>query len=92
VLEYVPSLFFALVFLACAWANWNNLLELTPAMRARRIPAGSHVSAARFVGGIAGAIACVLWPDPWLKSWWWVPFLVDLPGTIGLNRRYRQRG
>src|SRR5262245_64611108 len=77
-LEYLPSVLFALFFLACAGANWHNLF--------RRTPSRSRVSAIMFVGGITGAIACALWPEGALKGYWWVPFLVDLPGTIGMNR------
>jgi len=76
-LEYLPSLAFGAFFLACAWANWHNLFSA---------PTANRVSAIMFVGGISGAIACWLWPEGALKGFWWVPFLVDLPGTIGMNR------
>ncbi len=55
-------------------------------MRDRRIPEGSRVSPIMFVGGITGAIAFVLWPEPDVKWFWWLPFLIDFPGTIGINR------
>lgn len=69
--------------LVCAWANNDNIFGLTRKSRARRIPKGSHVSGIPFVGGISGAIACTLAPEPALQAWWWLPFLIDWPGTLG---------
>jgi len=86
ILRWGFALLFLAVFLACAWSNLNNIFEFTRDMRERRIPEGSRVSPIMFVGGITGAIAFVLWPEPDLKWFWWLPFLIDFPGTIGINR------
>ena len=81
----LPILFLA-VFLLCAWANLNNIFEFTRDMRERRIPVGSRVSPVMYIGGIAGAIAFALWPEPDLKWFLWLPFLIDFPGTMGIGR------
>ena len=86
ILRWGFALLFLAVFLACAWSNLNNIFEFTRDMRERKIPEGSRVSPIMFVGGITGAIAFVLWPEPDLKWFWWLPFLIDFPGTIGINR------
>ena len=72
--------------LACAAANYNNLFDFTAASRARRIPKGSRVSGICFLGGASGAIACAIAPEPALHGWWWLPFLVDWPGTLCIGR------
>lgn len=83
--RWLLALLFLAVFLACAWANLDNIFGFTKSTRERRTPLGSRVSPAMLVGGIAGAIACVLWPEPDLKAYFWVPFLIDFPGTFGIG-------
>src|SRR5262249_9027222 len=73
-------------FLVCVWANYDNVFQLTKATRARKVPHGSHVSSITLVGGITGAIACWLWPEPDLKAYFWGPFLIAFPGTFGIGR------
>jgi hypothetical protein len=74
------------VFGLCAWANLDNLFEFTAQARQRKIPAGTRVSPAMWVGGIAGAIALWYWPQPDLRWLCWLPFLIDFPGTLGIGR------
>ena len=85
-LRWVLPVAFLAIFLLCAWANLDNVFGFTRATRERKLPVGSRTSPAMLVGGITGAIACWLWPEPDLGAYFWVPFLIDFPGTFGIGR------
>ena len=91
-LRWGASFLLLAVFFACAWNNLDNVFEFTRGMRERRIPGGSRVSPIMFIGGIAGAVALVLWPEPDLKAYWWLPFLIDFPGTVGIGHGGAEAG
>jgi len=50
------------------------------------IPPGSRVSPIMFVGGLSGAAALWIWPQPDLQWLAWLPFVIDFPGTLGIGR------
>ena len=85
-LRWAGAIGFLAVFLVCAFANLDNLFGFLKSTRERKLAAGSRTSPAMLVGGITGAIACWLWPEPDLRAFFWVPALIDFPGTFGIGR------
>jgi hypothetical protein len=53
-----------------------------------------------FVGGVSACLGCLLWPSGSLRSFWWIPLLVDIgciPLLLGLAIQFvvwliRRRG
>lgn len=84
-LRWGAPLFFLVVFVLCAFTNFDILFGLTPSMRALHAK-GQRISGVSLVGGIAGAIAFWNWPEPDLSYWAWLPFVIDFPGTLGIGR------
>lgn len=68
-----------LLFAVFAFVATGNAVGVVQAMRRRRAdPTGSGFSMVPLLGGLAGALACVVAPLRGLARWWWVPLVVDL--------------
>jgi ADP-ribosylglycohydrolase len=72
ILLWTVAAAFAAGFLA---ANYSNV-QLLRGKYAR--PDGSNPSPVLFVGGILGVLACLAAPDETLRTYFWVPLLLDL--------------
>jgi ADP-ribosylglycohydrolase len=71
---------------AIVFLNYDNAFQFLPSTRARPLAPGQRVSSIPLMGGILGALALAACPEPALRGWWWVAFLVDFPGTFGFGR------
>lgn len=77
-IRWIAGLF--LLVLSCwiiclnAWVFWKGYIQ--------RKKAASWIP---LIGGIFGMIAVLVLPVFWIKTWWWVPLLIDwgsLPGLL----------
>jgi hypothetical protein len=68
-ISWIGGLTFGVVFLAL---STSNFVVVASYLRHRR-----HVSAIPLLGGLAGIGACFLLPIPCVRSFWWVPLIID---------------
>ena len=68
-LSWISGIILGIIFLGLAT---SNAMVVASYLRDRR-----HISAIPIFGGLAGLFACFVLPVEGLRSFWWLPLVVD---------------
>lgn len=72
-MNYLLSLVAVILLGIFAWAAVANVV-----LAVRYYVHGQRSSLLPIVGGVLGAVGCLVAPWTFLKAWWWLPPIVDI--------------
>lgn len=72
-MKYLFGIFTVILLGVFAWAAVANVV-----LGVRYYVHGKRSTLVPLVGGVLGAIGCLIAPWTILRTWWWLPLLIDI--------------